>query len=169
MIPTSIQTTDLQSPLYRAFICADLFCFPSEAPGSPTVTVKIEATSITVNWTKPVDDGGSPITAYRVLILRGNTKIENKNVTDLTAMQLVTGGLTKSTNYTIKLFARNYVFEGNAAERKIRTKYEGMKICTKNALRVHKNCIQSVYLFNYSFIFINTSDQHKAYDKSVSP
>ena len=154
--------------LCRAFICANLFCFPSEAPGSPTFTVDIEATSITVNWTKPADDGGSPITAYRVLILRGNTEIENRNITDLTAMQLDIGGLTKSTNYSIKLFARNYVFEGNAAERKIQTKYEGMKICTKNALRVHKNCIQSVDLFKYSFIFINTSDQHKAYDKSVS-
>ena len=128
----------------------------------------IEATSITVNWTKPADDGGSPITAYRVLILRGNTEIENRNITDLTAMQLDTGGLTKSTNYTIKLFARNYVFEGNAAERKIQTKYQGMKVCTKNALRVHKYYIQSVDLFKYSFIFIYTSDQHKAYDKSVS-
>ena len=129
----------------------------------------IEATSITVRWTKPADDGGSPITAYRVLILRDNTEIANRNITDLTAMQVDIGDLTKSTNYSIKLFARNYVFEGNAAERKIQTKYEGMKICTKNALRAHKNCIQSVYLFNYSFIFINTSDQHKAYDKSVSP
>ena len=113
----------------------------------------IEATSITVNWTKPADDGGSPITAYRVLILLGNTEIQNRNITDLTAMQLDIGGLTKSTNYIIKLFARNYVFEGNAAERKIQTKYEGMKICTKNALRVHKNCSQSVDLFKYSFIF----------------
>ena len=122
----------------------------------------IEATSITVKWTKPADDGGSPITAYRVLILRGNTEIANRNITDLTAMQLDIGDLTKSTNYSIKLFARNYVFEGNATERKIQTKYQGMKICTKNALTVHKNCIQSVYLFDYSFIFINTSDQHKA-------
>ena len=153
LIRTSTQSTDLQSPIYRACICADLFCFPSEAPGSPTVTVDIKATSITVNWTKPADDGGSPITAYRVLLLRGNTKIENRNITDLTAMQLDIGGLTKSTNYTIKLFARNYVFEGNAAERKIQTKYEGMRICTKNALRVHKNCSQSVDLFKYSFIF----------------
>ena len=131
---TSIQTTDLQSPLYRACICADLFCFPSEAPGSPTFTVDIEATSVTVYWTKPADDGGSPITAYRVLILLGNTEITNRNITDLTAMQVDIGDLTKSTNYTIKLFARNYVFEGNAAERKIQTKYEGMKICIKNAL-----------------------------------
>ena len=169
LIRSSIQTTHLQSHLYRAFICADLFCFPSEEPGSPTFTLDIEATSITVNWTKPTDDGGSPITAYRVLILRGNTEIENSNITDLTALQRDIGGLTKSTNYTIKLFARNYVFEGNAAERKIQTKYQGMKICTKNALRVYKNCIQSVGLFKYSFIFINTSDQHKAYDKSVLP
>ena len=120
------------------------FFFLSEAPGSPTVTVDIEATSITVNWTKPADDGGSPITAYRVLILRGNTQIKMTNITDLTVRQLDIGGLTKSTNYTIKLFARNYVFEGKATERKIQTKYEGMKICTKNALRVHKNCSQSV-------------------------
>ena len=126
----------------------------------------IEATSITLNWTKPADDGGSPITAYRVLILRGNTEIENRNITDLTAMQRVIGGLTKSTNYTIKLFARNYVFKGNAAERKIQTKYEGMKICTKNALRVHKNCSLSVDYLNIH-LFFNTSDQHKAYDKSV--
>ena len=123
---------------------ADLFCSSSEAPGSPTVTVDIEATSITVRWTKPANDGGSPITAYKALILRGNTEIENTNITDLTAMQLDIGGLTKSTNYTIKLFARNYVFEGKATERKIQTKDQGMKICTKNALRVHKNCIQSV-------------------------
>ena len=101
----------------------------------------IEATSITVRWTKPADDGGSPITAYRVLILRGNTEIENENITDTSVKHQDIGGLNKSTNYTIKLFARNYVFEGKATERKIQTKYEGMKICTKNALRVHKNCI----------------------------
>ena len=122
----------------------DLFCSSSEAPGSPTVTVDIEATSITVRWTKPANDGGSPITAYGALILRGNTEIQNWNITDFTAMQLDIGGLTKSTNYTIKLFARNYVFEGKVTERKIQTKYQGMKICTKNALRVRKNCIQSV-------------------------
>ena len=133
LIRTSIHTTDLQSPRYRACIPADLFGFPSEAPGSPTVTVKVEATSITVTWTKPADNGGSPITAYRVLILRGNTEIDNNNITELTDMKLDIGSLNKSTNYTIKLFARNYVFEGKATERKIQTKYEGMKICTKNA------------------------------------
>ena len=111
----------------------DLFCSSSEAPGSPAVTVKVEATSITVRWTKPADDGGSPITAYRVLILRGNTKIENRNITDMSVNHQFIGSLSKRTNYTIKVFARNDVFEGKATERKFQTKYEGMKICTKNA------------------------------------
>ncbi|CAH3193948.1 unnamed protein product, partial [Porites evermanni] len=97
-----------------------------ETPGSPTVKVDIEATSIKVWWTKPADDGGSPITAYRVLILRGNTKLVNRNITDLLVKHQDIGSLNKSSYYTIKLFARNYVFEGKATERKIQTKYEGI-------------------------------------------
>ena len=110
------------------------FCSSSEAPGSPTVEVDVEATSIKIWWTKQADDGGSPITAYRLLILRGNTEIENRNITDLTVKHQDIGSLNKSTNYTIKLFARNYVFEGKATERKIQTKYEGMKMFTTSAL-----------------------------------
>ena len=137
LIRTSIQTADLLLPLYHACISVDLIVSPSEATGSPTVTVKTEATSIRVRWTKSAVDGGSPITAYRVLILRGSTKIENKNITDMSVKHQDFGSLNKSTNYTIKLFARNYVFEGKATERKIQTKYEGMKICTKSAYELY--------------------------------
>ena len=143
------------TPLSCIHFCGP-FCFSSEAPGSPTVTLKTEASSITVTWTKPADDGGSPITAYRVLILRGNTEIKNMNITDTSVKHQDIGGLNKNTNYTIMLFARNYVFEGKATERKIQTKYEGMKICNNNALRMHMNCIQLVDLFIYWFILINT-------------
>ena len=136
LVRTRIRTTYPQSLLQRAshvISFVDLFCSSSEAPGSPTVTVKVEATSITVRWTKPADDGGSPITAYRVLILRGNTKIENRIITDMSVNHQFIGSLSKSTNYTIMVFARNDAFEGKATERKFQTKYEGMKICTKNA------------------------------------
>ena len=71
------------------------------------------------------------------------------NITDTSVKHQDIGGLNKNTNYTIMLFARNYVFEGKATERKIQTKYEGMKICNNNALRMHMNCIQLVDLFIY--------------------
>ena len=89
----------------------------------------IEATSIKINWTKPADDGGSPVTAYRVLMLQGNTEIYKRNITDRLVKQVDIEGLNKSTNYTIKVFARNYVFEGNYTEKKIQTKFQGTKIC----------------------------------------
>ena len=105
-----------------------LLLLPLEAPNSPRITVNIQATSISVSWTAPAD-GGSPITAYRVVVLRGNTEIRNQNITDLLPKTIDIGGLTKSTNYTVKVFARNFVFEGNATERKIQTKFQGGKSC----------------------------------------
>ena len=105
------------------------FCFLSEAPGLTIVTVDIQATSITVRWTKPTGNGGSPITAYRVLILRGEKEIRNENITKVAHKQKVIGGLTISTNYTLRVFARNFVFEGNFTEKKIQTKFQGKKIC----------------------------------------
>ena len=95
-----------------------------------------------------------PITAYRALIPRGSTKIENKNITDMSVKHQDIGSLNKSTNYTVKLFARNYVFEGKATERKIQTKYEGMKICTKSAYELY-SVSWFIYIFIYLFIFMN--------------
>jgi len=47
-----------------------------QEPGSPVIissATDIQATSLTVKWTAPTDDGGSSITAYRVVILKGST------------------------------------------------------------------------------------------------
>ncbi|KAL9964764.1 hypothetical protein ACROYT_G028446 [Oculina patagonica] len=98
-------------------------------PGSPAIISSasdIQATSLTVKWTAPADDGGSPITAYRVFILKGSTEINNENVTDPGTTSLSVGGLDRDTEYSVKVFARNAVFEGTAAQKTIRTKIEGI-------------------------------------------
>ena len=99
-----------------------------EEPRSPVIissATDIQATSLSVKWTTPADDGGSPITAYRVVILKGSMEIKNENITDPSTTSWTAGGLTRTINYTVKVFARNAVFEGPAAEKKARTKYEG--------------------------------------------
>ena len=59
------------------------FFLLSEKPGSPTIAQSdIQATSLTVKWTVPADNGGSPITAYRVVILKDGANIKNFNITD---------------------------------------------------------------------------------------
>ncbi|KAL9964748.1 hypothetical protein ACROYT_G028429 [Oculina patagonica] len=100
-----------------------------EKPGSPAIISSasdIQATSLTVKWTAPADDGGSPITAYRVVIRKGGTEIKNENVTDPGTTSLSVGGLERDTKYNVKVFARNAVFEGAAAQKSIRTKIEGI-------------------------------------------
>ena len=103
-----------------------MFCFRSEAPGSPIITLDVQATSVSVTWTAP-DNGGSPITGYRVVLLQGDNIIKNESVTN--KLSWSKGELIKNTSYTVKVSARNSVFEGNAAEKKFTTKYEGTKFC----------------------------------------
>ena len=115
-----------------------LFFILPEAPGFPTIgQLDIQATSLTVKWTAPADDGESPITAYRVVILKGGTEIKNQNLTDPAKTSLSVGDLKRSTNYTLKVFARNAVFEGPAVELAVKTKYEGKK----------EMCVMSCFLY----------------------
>ena len=106
----------------------NILLFYVERPGSPSIISSqddIQASSLTVTWTAPADDGGSPITAYRVIILKSDTEIDNVNITDPRTRSHTFGGLERDTNYMVKVFARNYVYEGPAAEKTIKTKNEG--------------------------------------------
>ena len=99
-----------------------------EEPGSPVIIssgTDIQATSLTVKWTAPADNGGSPITAYRVVILKGGTEIKNVNITDPGITSLSVGNLERDTEYNVKVFARNAVFEGALGQKTIRTKTTG--------------------------------------------
>jgi len=102
-----------------------------EQPRSPVIissATDVQATSLTVKWTAPTDDGGSPITAYRVVIPKGSTELKNENITDPGTTSVPIGGLQRKTMYTMKVFARNAMFEGFAAEKKVTTKYEGKRL-----------------------------------------
>ena len=99
-----------------------MLCFISEAPSPPGITstaADIQATSLTVRWTPPAYDGGSPITAYQVGILK------ERNVTEPTGRSLEIGDLQKNTHYTVMVSAMNFVFKGNARHKNLKTRFEG--------------------------------------------
>ena len=98
-----------------------------EKPGKASIKSSesvIQATFITIRWTAPTDDGGSPITGYRTILQKGETEIE-KDITDPGKTTYSFRGLEKNTNYTVKLFSRNFVFEGDPIVRTMKTKFEG--------------------------------------------
>ena len=99
-----------------------------EKPGKASIKSSeslIQATLITIRWTAPADDGGSPIIGYRMILQKGETEIEKYNITDPETTSYSFRGLEKNTNYTVKLFSRNFVFEGDPSVWKISTLFEG--------------------------------------------
>ncbi|CAH3164508.1 unnamed protein product, partial [Pocillopora meandrina] len=100
-----------------------------EKPGKASLKSSesvIQATFMIIQWTAPADDGGSPITGYRMILQKGETEIKKDNITDPGTTTYSLRGLERNTNYTVKLFSRNFVFEGDPNVRTIRTKFEGV-------------------------------------------
>ena len=60
-----------------------------------------------------------------MILQKGETEIEKNNITDPGTASYSFRGLEKNTNYTVKLFSRNFVFEGDPIVRKISTLFEG--------------------------------------------
>ena len=98
-----------------------------EKPGKASIKSEsvIQATFITIRWTAPADDGGSPITGYQLILQKGETEVEKDAITNPGTTSYSFRGLEKNTNYTVKLFSRNFVFEGDPTVRTIKTKFEG--------------------------------------------
>ena len=62
-----------------------------------------------------------------MILLKGETEIEKDNITDPMTINYSFRGLERDTNYTVKLFSRNFVFEGDPTVWTIKTKFEGEK------------------------------------------
>ena len=60
-----------------------------------------------------------------MVILKGGTEIKSVNITDPGKTSLSVGDLKRDTEYNVRVFARNAVFEGAAAQKTIRTKSNG--------------------------------------------
>ena len=77
------------------------------APGPPRPFPSLQSNKISMGWTPPQDDGGSPITAYEVVELRKNRSITCRtNECDF-------GGLENAKAYRFKVRAINKVGKGD--------------------------------------------------------
>ena len=89
-------------------------------PGPANITITdIQASTVIVRWTKPVYNGGSPVIQYKLVI-----DSKTFNITAPKTHQSV-GGLTKDTEYEVKVYAKNVVGYGNASTAVFTTKKQG--------------------------------------------
>ena len=86
---------------------------PVATPGAPTgLTAKPGNTQVTLSWTAPASDGGSPVSGYNVfegttLICHGNAPVTNVTGTTVTLPALING-----TTYYFWVTAVNGIGEG---------------------------------------------------------
>ena len=81
------------------------------APGAPTGVSGVAGNGqVTVSWTAPVADGGSPITGYAVVASPGGATCATTG-----ALSCVVTGLTNGTAYTFTVTASNAVGTGPAS------------------------------------------------------
>ena len=60
-----------------------------------------------------------------MILQKGETELEKDAITNPGKTSYSFRGLEKNTNYTVKLFSRNFVFEGDPTVWNIKTKFEG--------------------------------------------
>jgi hypothetical protein len=93
----------------------DVLFVPEAAPSAPQAPTAVSATagvgSATVSWTAPTDDGGSPITGYKVVPYKAGVA-QTATTVGAEATQATVTGLTGGTAYTFKVAAVNAVGAG---------------------------------------------------------
>ena len=75
-------------------------------PGAPTslmATADSNGTSMELDWTAPIDDGGSPITEYQYRYTTGTSTGGTWTDTDSTTTAFTISGLTVNTEYTFQV------------------------------------------------------------------
>ena len=81
-----------------------------------------------MRWTAPANNGGRPVTGYRVRVLQGLTVVKNEIRGVINELDV--GKLTIRTNYTLEVYAMNVAGEGSPGTKNVTTKYEGMRQCS---------------------------------------
>ncbi|HET9861347.1 MAG TPA: peroxidase family protein, partial [Nocardioidaceae bacterium] len=93
---------------------------PTVAPGAPTsVNATARAGGATVTWTAPVDDGGSPITGYKIQAVNPTSGAAVGSpvvVTGTGTSGDVTGLLNDGTQYAFTVLATNATGDGAVSE-----------------------------------------------------
>ena len=92
-------------------------CVP-EAPANVSAT-GVGSRKLTVSWQEPPDDGGSPITGYKVQWKSGSQEYESSRqavVTNLSDPRRTISGLTNDVSHSIRVLAYNRNGDGASTE-----------------------------------------------------
>ena len=89
-------------------LCSQHHFSAPDAPKDLTIT-STTSTNIAIMWSPPVNNGGSAVTSYSVMVSGGTTSTTTTTMTSTTI-----SGLTENTMYTISVSAVNSAGPGSS-------------------------------------------------------
>ena len=113
----AVTTEGAAEPNWTESFQQPLMTLPSP-PHAPTVTFTHGNGQLTVDWTAPTNDGGSPVTGYVVQWKSGTQSyaIARQENTDETGTTVTIPDLNNGTEYTVQIYATNESGNGSPAE-----------------------------------------------------
>ena len=105
-----------------------------------------------MRWTAPANNGGRPVTGYRVRVLQGHTVVKGITIGDVRKLDL--GELKIGTKYILEVYARNVAGEGAPGTKTVTTKYQGMR---SYYFQREPACNRNNHLINNGPVFFLTS------------
>ena len=91
------------------------------SPSQPTITSVTPGNGlVSLSWSSPSDNGGSPITGYNILVKKDNQIINTLNI-ESSVTQKTIDGLSNGSQYTFYILAFNNVGEGSSSSISVTT------------------------------------------------
>lgn len=87
---------------------------PAVVPGKPSVTVKADDKTLDISWTAPADNGGAPITGYKLTVTPDGESALPEIVLAANVTSYKLENLTNGTKYTVSVIAVNSAGESEA-------------------------------------------------------
>ena len=93
--------------------CVSVPIVPPTAPRNVTI-MNISATSMSLSWERPLDDGGTPITNY-IITYHSNAEDHMTINTDIVQFTIQLNDLAPFTAYQLQVSAENFIGIGPAS------------------------------------------------------
>ena len=91
-----------------------------DVPSQPTISSIPGNGLVSLSWAAPSDNGGSPITGYKIIVKKDNQTVNTLNVDPLLTQKTV-DGLSNGTQYTFYISSINIIGEGSSSSISVTT------------------------------------------------
>ena len=143
-------------PKLDIFVYYNIFLIIKAAPSQPTGPLEVKditETTATIAWLPSTDDGGSPITGYKIQISEEGSDWSDLDTVDKSAKKYNVKDLKEGKNYLIRVLAVNKMGTSRPLESDVITPKKPAGMCVCNTPYLLTTCIYPLTFNSDNYFF----------------